>query len=533
MMVYSAATNEFMKIRQLVTVAVVLLLAAVVWATTKEQVLHNFAGGTDGNYPIWYGNLILDGKGNLYGTTSEGGICSICGSVFELSPDSGGWRKTTLYSFTGGSDGAQPDAGVVFDAAGNLYGTTVQGGCGTVFRLSPVSGGTWKETVLHTFTGGSDGCEPVAGVTLDKSGNVYGTASQSGPNGGGIVFELSQSSGIWTETILHSFASTSDDGQSPFAALATDKQGNLYGTTLYGGADGFGVVFELSQSGGVWSESVIYSFQYFNSDHDAAYPYAGVTLDGAGNLYGTTNYGGAGTACSPGSCGAVFELKHSSSGWTEQVLYSFKGDMDGSFPVAGVTLSGSSIYGATAFGGGGSCEVNGLTGCGTVFRLDQSKGKWVETVFRMNGTDGAMPQATLLLKNGNLFGTTLYGGTGPCTDNLPGCGAVFELAFPNFETSVSPTSTTVSPGQSATSVVKLTPAAGFNETVSLSCTVPSGQGLSCSVVPRSVTLDGTAPSSATLTVNTSDATLPGIHLVEVEGVSGALTRTATFTLKVQ
>jgi uncharacterized repeat protein (TIGR03803 family) len=222
--------------------------------------------------------------------------------------------------------------------------------------------------------------------------------------------------------------------------LVMDEAGSLYGTTENGGTYGFGTVFELSQSGGIWTESVIYSFEY----HDGAYPLAGVTFDAAGSLYGTTDYGGAGTACSPGSCGTVYELKRSSSGGTERVLYSFKGGMDGSFPVAGVTLSGGRIYGATASGGGGSCNLNGVTGCGTVFRLDPSGGKWIETVFRLNGTDGAMPQAGLLVRNGNLFGTTFYGGSGPCNDNLSGWGVVFELTFPNYEISVSRTTATVS-----------------------------------------------------------------------------------------
>lgn len=169
--------------RQLVAVAAVaVLLASGASAFTREQILHNFTGA-DGSYPIGYGNLVFDGKGNLYGTAVEGANCAICGIVFELSPSTSGWNKTTIYSFAGGNDGAQPDAGVVFDAAGNLYGTTVQGGsvsCGTVFQLSPLSGGTWKETVLHTFTGGGEGCEPVAGVIVDKSGNIYGTTSQGG-----------------------------------------------------------------------------------------------------------------------------------------------------------------------------------------------------------------------------------------------------------------------------------------------------------------------------------------------------------------
>lgn len=415
-----------------IAIAITLFLQTVAWAATGVKVIHNFTGGSDGNSPIWYGSLILDSKGNLYGTTAGGAnsTCGgICGTVFELSPSKAGWKKTTLYEFTGSPDGAQPDSGLVFDRAGNLYGTTVQGGssgCGTVFELSPASGGGWTESVLQSFIG-SGGCAPVAGVILDKAGNLYGTTLGGGANSSGTVFELTDTAGVWTETVLHSFGDASD-GQNSYAALAMDKAGNLYGTTLYGGAYSFGTVFELSQTGGLWTEKVIYDFKYYNGKHDGAYPYAGVSLDAAGNIYGTTNYGGAGTACEPGSCGAVYRLKRSNNGWTEGVLYSFRGGKDGSLPVAGVTLIGSKLYGTTSFGGGGTCQLNGLTGCGTIFSLEQSGGKWVEAVFRLKGSNGALPQAGIVAnKNGVLFGTTLYGGNGSCTDNLPGCGVLLTL----------------------------------------------------------------------------------------------------------
>jgi uncharacterized repeat protein (TIGR03803 family) len=422
--------------RSIVTmaIAVTLFTQTLAWAVTGVKVIHNFTGGSDGNGPIWYGNLIIDSKGNLYGTASGGGNSDCggfgCGMVFELTPSKRGWQKKVLYEFAGVNDGAYPWAGLTFDKAGNLYGTTVGGGssgCGTVFQLSPASGGGWTESVLQSLSG-TAGCEPVASVILDKAGNVYGTTARGGMHGSGTVFELTNTGGVWIETVLYNFGADGNDGQSSYAALAMDKAGNLYGTTLYGGAYSFGTVFELSQAGGVWTEKVIYDFKYYNGNHDGAYPDAGVSFDRAGNLYGTTNYGGSGTACPPGSCGAVYRLKRSGSGWTESVLYSFRSGKDGSFPTAGVTLIGSKLYGTTSFGGGGSCQLNGLTGCGTIFSLELLGGKWVERVFRLKGSNGALPQAGIVSnKKGILFGTTLYGGSGPCTDNLPGCGVVFAL----------------------------------------------------------------------------------------------------------
>jgi uncharacterized repeat protein (TIGR03803 family) len=293
-----------------------------------------------------------------------------------------------------------------------------------VFELSPASGGGWTESILHNFQqNGSDGCEPLTPVVLDKEGNVYGTTYEGGA---GVVFELRDNGGVWTETILHTFGSGAD-GQNP-NALVIDGKGDLYGTTSDGGAYSFGTVFELKQSGGQWTENVIYSFKYYNGNHDGAYPYAGVTLGKAGVLYGTTNYGGAGTKCSPGSCGAVYRLRHLSGGWKETVLYSFRGGRDGYFPVAGVTLLNGKLWGTTIAGGAGTCSINGITGCGTIFSLEESGTKWVATVFPLNGRNGAAPWANLVAnKKGVLFGTALYGGTGSCNANLPGCGVILRV----------------------------------------------------------------------------------------------------------
>jgi uncharacterized repeat protein (TIGR03803 family) len=400
-----------------------LLLSPMAHAVTYRA--YSLTGGTQGNYPIWSGSLIRDSKGNFYGTTFEGGEHS-GGAAFEISISDGGPKFTVLYSFPGAEgDGSQPDSSLVFDASGNLYGTTVQGGTrndGTIYELSPNSNGTWTENVLYSFQGLGDGSYPTSPLAIDASGTLYGTTSNGGNDGFGAVFTLSRSGNTWSKNMIYSFSGP--DGEQP-NAVTLDAAGSVYGTTLSGGTDNVGTVFELSQSGGVWTESALYSFTYSTGE----YPYAGVTLDAAGNLYGTTNYGGSGTDCSPGTCGAVYELQNANGMWTESILYSFLGGEDGSFPYAGVTLDAAgNLYGTTAFGGGGSCSINSIPGCGTIFRLHRSGKQWAESVFRFNGKDGANPQAGVILdKKGDVFGTTLYGGSGSCQGNLPGCGVVFEL----------------------------------------------------------------------------------------------------------
>jgi uncharacterized repeat protein (TIGR03803 family) len=281
-------------------------------------ILHSFTGAPDGAFP---NGLIEDAAGNFYGTTSDGGTSSStcfnsfvpgCGAVFKLSPSG---TETLLYSFTGGLDGANPDAALVRDAAGNLYGTTVGGGvssacpdgCGTAFKLSP----SGAETVLHSFTGGADGGQPVAGLIRDAAGNLYGTTTVGGSGvnrlcqGGtcGVVFKLSPSG---TETVLHNF--TRGDGATPNADLIQDAAGNLYGTTFGGGAHGHGVVFELircSSSPSGYDFKVLYNF---TGGADGTTPFAGLVRDTAGNLYGTTAYGGTLTRDCNAGCGVVFRL---------------------------------------------------------------------------------------------------------------------------------------------------------------------------------------------------------------------------------
>jgi uncharacterized repeat protein (TIGR03803 family) len=418
-------------------VSVVVVLAAMSSASPKEVVLYDFPGDyLDGAGPIWSGSLVADAEGNLYGTTMLGGNAAcggICGTVFELSPAKGEWTRTVLYEFAGGvDDGAQPDSGLVFDKAGNLYGTTVQGGslqqCGTVYRLSRNGDGSYTESVLHAFDGSAnDGCNPLAPVIIDDAGNVFGTTYRGGPGGGGTVFELTNTGGTWNEKVLWAFTDDLVHEYDLNGPVAIDKAGNLYGTTAVGGQGPSGTVFELTQTGGIWTETVIYNFQYYFDGRDGAGPIDGVTFDGAGNIYGTTTAGGTGTNCVGGSCGTVYRLQKLQNGWKESVLYNFQGGKDGDYPTAGLTLIGKKLYGTTAFGGSGSCKLNEFTGCGTIFSLERSGGRVVEKSISLKGTNGALPQARVVPYKGALVGTTLYGGSGSCDNNLPGCGVVFAI----------------------------------------------------------------------------------------------------------
>ncbi len=390
----------------------------------QETVLHSFGNGTDGQNP-YAGGLIFNAAGYLYGTTQLGGIHGL-GTVFELSPNgSGGYTETVLHSFGNGTDGQYPYASLIFDGAGNLYGTTWVGGIhgyGTVFELSPREGGGYTETVLHSFGNPAtqDGQNPYTGLIFDAAGNLYGTTYYGGIHGGGTVFELSpREGGGWTETVLHSFGNGTD-GQNPVANLIFDGAGNLYGTTWVGGIHGYGTVFELSpREGGGYTETVLHSF---GNGTDGSKPVAGMIFDGAGNLYGTTSYGGIHDTCPEGTCGTVFELSpRQGGGWTETVLHSFGNGTDGQNPYTGGLIfdAAGNLYGTT-YGGG-------IYGEGTVFEMTPREGGgYTETVLHSfgNGTDGQSPEAGLIFDGaGNLYGTTLVGG-------IHGDGTVFEIMQP-------------------------------------------------------------------------------------------------------
>lgn len=323
-------------------------------------------GCPDGGQPL--GSLIFDSAGNIYGTTGTGGSgdgCGFggCGTVFELTPNPAGgkWTETLLYNFTGFADGGGPSGALVFDSVGNLYGTAALLGncyeCGTVFELTPASGGGWIETTIYSFTRGADGGYPTSTLILDPRGNLYGTASQGGtvnqtcPTGCGVVFELTPNpGGVWTETVLHSFTGGAD-GATPNSALTPDAAGNLFGSTTAGGLDDSGVVFELLGSDG-WNENVLYTF---TGGPDGKTPSGTLVFHGAGNLYGTSAYGGV------SGNGVVFQLTPVGSGpWKEQV-FSLSGK-NGKEPFGGVIFDAAgNAYGTTAYGGKGEGVVFQLT----------------------------------------------------------------------------------------------------------------------------------------------------------------------------
>ena len=254
----------------------------------SETVIYRFAGGSDGANPQ-YANLVFDAAGNLYGTTSSGGASGL-GTVYQLTPSNGGWTESVLYSFAGGSDGSQPWGGVIFDQADKLYGTTYEGGggcngfgCGTVFELTP-SGSGWTESVLYSFQGKSDGGNSFAGLVADPSGNLYGSTAFGGSGAGGAVFELSPSKGSWTFTVLYGL----DGGEGPNCSLIIDAAGNLYGTASQDGG-GFGIAFRLSPGGSGWTATTLHNF---SGGYDGALPLGSPLLDANGNLYGTAyDYG--------------------------------------------------------------------------------------------------------------------------------------------------------------------------------------------------------------------------------------------------
>jgi uncharacterized repeat protein (TIGR03803 family) len=374
--------------------------------------------------------LIEDAEGNLYGTTVGGGLDNI-GTVFKLSSASGKWRAQILFEFVGTTYGAAagsfPESGLVMDSPGNLFGTAFGGGAsnlGAVFKLTLTASGSWDETVLHSFGSGSDGANPAAALIFDSAGNLYGTTEYGGLYSDGMVFKLSPgANGTWTESVLYSFAGYPADGADPTASLVFDSKGNLYGTTLIGGSSpncknnkksiGCGTVFELSPGvQGRWSETPLYSFTNVNGD--GAYPYANLVLDGAGNLYGTTENGGVSGKCEglgTSNCGTVFEMMPDAGGWSEKIVYEFKGyNSDGAYPMAGLVMdSRGNLYGTTELGGNASNAQYDL-GFGTVFELSPSGGgEWTESVLHnfQLGADGGFPQAGVLLdSSGNLFGAT-------------------------------------------------------------------------------------------------------------------------------
>jgi uncharacterized repeat protein (TIGR03803 family) len=405
-----------------VALAIVIALVLTGLATRSAQAapaqtltytaLYSFTGGADGGYPS--AGLVPDAAGNLYGTTSEGGSLSGCspygcGLVFKLDPTG---NERVLYTFTGGADGGLPYAGLIRDAGGNLYGTTFEGGdlsgcygsgCGVVFKLDPAG----NETVLYTFTGGADGANPAAGLIRDAAGDFYGTTENGGTYQYGAVFKLDPAG---NETALYTFTG-GIDGASPAASLIRDAAGNLYGTAAGGGNPtgecpyGCGVVFKLDPAG---NETVLRSF---TGGTDGGFPYAGLILDAAGNLYGTTNQGGTPNGCGGNGCGVVFKLDPAGN---ETVLHSFTGGAGGAILRASLIRDpAGNLYGTTAY--------DGAHNYGMLFGLRPNGQETAPHSF--TGTDGAYPMATLLSYKRAPYGTTTEGGTS-------GGGVVFKITLP-------------------------------------------------------------------------------------------------------
>jgi uncharacterized repeat protein (TIGR03803 family) len=431
----------------LAVLAMALMLPAGAVAAGKYKVLRRFKGGEDGAFLT--AGLIFDASGNLYGTTIQGGAghaAQGCGIVFKLTPNSdGSWTESVLYHFAGGRDGCQPSGGLIFDAAGkNLYGTTAQGGnrdcniirCGVVFELSPNSDGSWTESVLHRFSG-ADGSDPTD-LMFDAAGNLYGTTAHGGYlacNGGngygcGTFFKLKpNANGSWTETVLYTFCSNAcTDGSFP-NGLIFDGAGNLYGTTGGGGTPncdfglGCGTVFMLTaNSDGSWTYSVLHSF---TGDRDGSGPSGGLIFDAVGkNLYGTTVYEGSVSCNDPRGCGTVFKLTPNSDGsWEKSVLHFFLGK-PAWWPGGGLVFDkAGNLYGTTFEGGDLNCVPQ--DGCGVVFKLaPNSDGSWKENVLHVfHGKPAREPNGPLFLDQaGNLYGTTYICGS------LNDCrGVVFEV----------------------------------------------------------------------------------------------------------
>jgi uncharacterized repeat protein (TIGR03803 family) len=344
-------------------------------------------------------SLTMDSAGTLYGTTQYGGTKGGFGTVFKL--DTNG-KETVLRSFAGTPDAEDPYAGLTRDRGGDLYGTTLYGGTqGGFGTVFKLNAG--KETILHSFAGTPDGEDPRSVLVRDAAGNLYGTTQYGGTNGGfGTVFRLDASGKL---TVLHSFAGT-PDGEDPYSGVLRDKAGNLYGTTQYGGAKGgFGTVYKLTAKGKL---TLLHSFE---GTPDGVNPFAGLLMDAAGNLYGTTYYGGTN-----GGFGTVYKLTAKGK---LTLLHSFAGTPDGQNPYARLIRdSAGNLYGTTFYGG--------TSGYGSVFKLDAA-GKLTILHSFTGSADGAHPIAGLILdKAGNLYGTASDAGDLNC--GFSGCGTVFKIA---------------------------------------------------------------------------------------------------------
>jgi hypothetical protein len=406
------STQESSHILRLSVVIAILSIALCAQAADKYTVIRAFNPSTGGGIP--YGALLMDVSGNLYGANSAGGTNG-WGTIFELTPNAqGGWKYTQLYDCGVRQDCAVPMGSLVMDHAGNLYGVTI---FGNVFEVTPDGAGGWTASVIRVFGGGFDGNQP-SPLVIDSAGNLYGTNATGGTDSLGYVFELSNSGGSWSLIHLHDFkgsdgAETTDTAGNKVAGVTFDSAGNLFGTTGAGGSSnkcsgGCGVVFELKDDSGIWTESVLHSF----GGADGSNPNAALLIDQAGNLFGTATAGGK------DGLGVVFETSPASGGsWTTRLLHSFTGiHLDGAYPNATLVMdSAGNLYGATFAGGGDlqSCQVFNDNGCGTVFEISLIGAQWKTTILHAfsGRKDGAFPGGVLLGADGALYGAAQSGGS--------------------------------------------------------------------------------------------------------------------------
>jgi uncharacterized repeat protein (TIGR03803 family) len=407
-----------------------LVILLVLWsgclAHAGKTVLYSFQGGTDGFDPN--GPLVSDSAGNFYGTTFYGGdltcnVSTACGTVFELLPDGhGGWTETVLHRFTGKRDGQNPFVGLTLDSQGNLYGTTMGPNpcstyCGSVFELSP-SGSGWTFTTLHAFQGKKDGGLIEGGITIDASGNLYGTTRSAGPKGGGTVFRLSKSGNVWSLTTVYAFdVNLQSKGLRPAGSLVLSGADTIYGVTLFGGGQpaGAGVFYSLCRNAkGKWIERVLYSFA---GGKDGAQPW-GLYSNQNGSLYGAS-------PVAP-KAGNVFRFTANENGkWSKKKLYTFGGGFSGgpSGPSGGVLLDSSGNV--LGMAGGGALDN------GSFYELNlQSDGKYIETQLYSfeGGGDGLGPNGPPILDAaGNLYAVTAADGGNDCGGS-GGCGTVSQFS---------------------------------------------------------------------------------------------------------
>ena len=377
------------KLLSLATLTLTFLIFPAALFCQTVTVLHDFGGIDDGYNPS--SALLIDSAGNIYGTTFTGGGHGCgrqgCGTVYELSPSAGGYTENILFKDFGDTNGENPLGGLTMDSAGNLYGITQNGGNsdrGVVYELSPGAGGIWTETTVYDFPTAATGTSPNCNLIFDNAGNLYGTTSAGGTGNGGVVFQLTPSAGAWTETVLHNFTPGRYDGNAP-CGLILDSAGNLDGVTVFGGTrnyNGAGIVYQLKNSGGTWTETILHTFPI--SGKNLQTPNGGMLFDSAGNLYISMSRGGRGGA-------GIVELSPVSGKYVPTPLYSFADLMYPPAPYETlISDSAGNLYTASYNGDDVSCPS---FGCGYIYEISPGSPHWtaLRLPFTRHGTAGFQP----------------------------------------------------------------------------------------------------------------------------------------------